>query len=90
MLRSSLCGYSDKYILVKGTITVANTVAQTAAENNTNKKVILKNYALFINCISRINNTQVHDAHHTDVVMPIYNLIKYSDNYSKIYGILWQ
>ena len=37
MLRSGLCDYSNKYILVKGTITVAKTVAQTAAENNTNK-----------------------------------------------------
>ena len=42
MLRSSLCDYSDAYVLVKGTITVANTAAQDAAENDANKKVILK------------------------------------------------
>ena len=36
MLRSSLCAYSDAYILVKGTITVANTAAQGAAANNVN------------------------------------------------------
>ena len=42
MLKSSLCDYSDAYILVKGTITVNNTAAQGAAANNTNKKVILK------------------------------------------------
>ena len=42
MLRSSLCDYSDAYILVKGNITVNNTAAEGAAATNTNKKVILK------------------------------------------------
>ena len=46
MLRSSLCDYSDAYILVKGNITVNNTAA---AANNDNKKVIFKNCAPFIN-----------------------------------------
>ena len=40
MLRSSLCDYSDADILVKGNITVSNTVAESAAANNINKKVI--------------------------------------------------
>ena len=40
MLRSSLCGYSDAYMLVKGNITVNNSVADGAAANNTNKKNI--------------------------------------------------
>ena len=44
MLRSSLCDYSDAYILVKGNITVNNTAADADA-NNTNKKVIFKNCA---------------------------------------------
>ena len=55
MLRSSLCDYSDAYILVKGNITVNNTAADGAAANNTNKKVIFKNCAPFTNCISKIN-----------------------------------
>ena len=38
MLRSSLCDYSDAYILIKGNITVHNTVAEGAAANNTMKK----------------------------------------------------
>ena len=46
MLKSSLCDYSDAYILVKGTITVDDTSAAGAAANNTNKKVIFKNCAL--------------------------------------------
>ena len=47
MLRSSLCYYSDAYILVKGNITVNNTTAEGVAANNTNKKVISKNCAPF-------------------------------------------
>ena len=38
MLKSSLCDYSDAYILVKGTICANNTAADGAAANNTNKK----------------------------------------------------
>ena len=38
MWRSSLCDYSDAYILVKGYISVNNTAADGAAANNTNKK----------------------------------------------------
>ena len=56
MLRSSLCDYSDAYILVKGIITVANTAAPGATANNANKKVIFKNCVPFTSCI--INNTQ--------------------------------
>ena len=90
MLKSSLCDYSDAYILVKGTITVNNTAAQGAAANNTNKKVILKNCAPFTNCISEINNPQIDNAKDIDIVMPLYNLIEYSDNYAKTTGNLWQ
>ena len=54
MLKSSLCDYSDAYILVKGTIAVNNTAAADADENNTNKKVLFKNCAPFTNCISEI------------------------------------
>ena len=90
MLRSSLCDCSDAYILVKGNITVNNTAADGAAANNTNKKVIFKNCAPFTNCISKINNTQIDNAEYIDIVMPMYNLIEYSDNYSKTSGSLWQ
>ena len=86
MLRSSLCDYSDAYILVKGNITVKNTAAEGAAANNTNKKVIFKNCAPFTNCIIKINNTQIDNAEYIDIVMPMYNLIEYSDNYSKTSG----
>ena len=90
MLKSSLCDYSDAYILVKGTVTVNNTAAAGAAANNANKKVIFKNCAPFTNCISEINNTQIDNAKDIDIVMPMYNLIEYSDNYAKTTGRLWQ
>ena len=90
MLKSSLCDYSDAYILVKGTISVNNTAAQGAAANNNNKKVIFKYCAPFTNCISEINNTQIDNAKDIDIVMPMYNSIEYSDNYAKTTGSLWQ
>ena len=90
MLRSSLCGYSDAYILVKGNISVNNTAGANADANNTNKKVIFKNCAPFTNCISKINNTQVDNAKDIDIVMPMYNVKEYSDNYSKTFGRLQQ
>ena len=74
MLRSSLCDYSDAYILVKGNITV-NPGDVGAVANNTNKKVIFKNCAPFTNCISKINNTQIDNTDYIDIVMPMYNLI---------------
>ena len=75
MLRSSLCDCSDVYILVKGNITVENTTGAGAAANNTNKKVILKNSALFTNCLSKINNTQIDNAEYIDIIMSMHNLI---------------
>ena len=90
MLKFSLCDYSDAYILVKGTISANNTAAAGAAANNTNKKVIFKNCAPFTNCISEINNTQTDNAKDIDIVMPMYNLIEYSDNYAKTTGRLCQ
>ena len=89
MLKSSLWDYSDVYILVKGTIAVSNTAAADADANNTNKKVIFKNCAQFTNWISEINNTQVDNAKDIDVIILMYNLIEYSDNYSKSSGSLW-
>ena len=89
MLRSTLCDYGDAYILVKGNITV-NNAAAGANENNTNKKVIFKNFAPFNNCINEINNTQIGNTEYIDIVMPMYSLIEYTDNYSKTSGSLWQ
>ena len=89
MLKSSLCDYSDAYILIKGTISANNTAAAGATANNINRKVIFKNCAPFTNCISEIKNTQLDNAKDIDILMPMYNLIEYSDNYAKkqeVYG----
>ena len=51
--------------------------------NNVNKEVLFKYCATFTDCISEINNTLIDNANYTDVLMPVYNLIEYSNNYSK-------
>ena len=88
MLRLSLCDYSDAYIAVKGTITVPN-IGTVATQNNRNKEVIFKNCTPFTDWMSEINNTQIDNAKDIDVVMNIYNLIEYSENYSKASRSLW-
>ena len=92
MLRSNLCDYTDSYILVKGTITITGAGANADARNadERDQGVTFKDYAAFTKCITRINNTDIDNAHDIDIVMPRYNLIEYSDNYSKTSGSLWQ
>ena len=51
---------------------------------------MFKNCAPFKDCISKTNNTQADNIKYLDVVMSIYNLIEYGDNYSKTSGSLWQ
>ena len=92
MLRSSLCDYSDAYILVKGTITVTAPGNNNDANNIRDKKnrpVILKNNAPFVSCLTRINGELIEDANDLDIVFPMYNLLKYSKNYRKTIGSLY-
>ena len=44
---------------------------------------IIKNSAPFTYCLSEIYNTQIDNAKEIDIVIPMYNLIEYSDNYYK-------
>ena len=81
-LESSLCDYSDAYILVTGNITVNG--------GNNSTKVAFKNCVPFKKCRTEINETFVDEAEHINIVMPMYNLIEYSDNYSDTSGSLWQ
>ena len=86
MLRSDFCDYSDAYIVVKGTI---NFLALAANENDkAEKNVAFKNNAPFTSCISKINSTLIDNADF-DIVMLMYNLLEYSQNYSMISGSLW-
>ena len=59
---------------------------QSGCRSINDKKVIFKNCVPFTDCISEINNTQVANAKNIDAVMPISNLIEYSDKYSKTSG----
>ena len=83
MIRPNLCDFSDACIHLKSTVTVPNTESAAEPVNNTNKKVIFKNCAPYINCIKRINNTQADDAQDLDIVVRMDNLIGCSDVYSK-------
>ena len=84
MLRSDLCDYSDAYIVVKGRISVRG----TNDANKRNKKLTFKNNAPFRSCISKISNTFIDNAEDLDIVMPMYNMLEYSDNYSMKSGSL--
>ena len=72
-----------------------NTEAIVTATNNANnnafnkKKLIFKNNAPFINCITKINGIEIDNAEDLDVVMPMYNLREYSKNYKNTTGRLW-
>ena len=90
--KTSLCNYSDAYIHVKGKITITGAGADAAARQADEKdeEVIFKNCGPFIICKTEINNTEIDNAKDIDIVMPMYNLIEYSDNYSKTSGSLWQ
>ena len=92
MLRSHLCDYSDAYILVKGTITVADPGANNDANNIRDKKnrpLILKNNTPFVSCITKINGELIEDGDDLDIVMPRYNLLEYNKNYRKTIGSLY-
>ena len=71
MIRSNLCGFSDAYILISGTITIDGSEDDDAA-----KRAILKTCVSFTECISNINNTEIDNAKDIDVVMPMYKLIE--------------
>ena len=105
MLKSSLCDYSDAYILVKRTTIITggekllppksparppNQILQSRQNDERNKGVIFKNCAPFTDCISEIKYTHIYNTKDIDVVMPFYNLIEYSTNYSKTVRILWK
>ena len=91
MSKASLCDYSDPYILAKGTITITVEGADAAARqaDERDKGVAFKNCAPFTNCISE-TNTQVDNAKDIDIIMPMHNLIEFSDNYAKTTGSLWR
>ena len=61
----------------------------TREKDKKNQGVRSKKYASFTDYISEINNALVDNAKYLHVVMPLYNLIEYSKNYSQISGSIW-
>ena len=82
ILKPNLCDYADAYILVDGTIRAEGADANT--------RLVLKNCAPFIKCNLEINDKHVDTAENLDIVMPMYNLIVYSDNYQDSSATLYQ
>ena len=83
VLKPNLCDYADAYILVDGSIRAAN-----AVDDDT--RLALKNCAPFTKCNLEINDEHVDTVENLDIVMPMYNLIKYSDNYQDSSATLYQ
>ena len=82
VIKSSLCYSSDAYVLVTGDM--------TATGGDANPRVAFKNCAPFTKCIIHLNYEHVDGANNLDIIMPMYNLIEYSGNYSDTSGSLWQ
>ena len=80
-IKSSVCDYSDEFVLVTENITVN-------AGNDTD--VAFKNCAPFSTCKAVINDVFVDEAKHIYIAMPMYNLIECSDSYSDTSGSSWQ
>ena len=82
VLKPNLCDYAEAYILVDGTI------RGTAGDNNT--RLTLKNCAPFTKCNLEIKDEHIDTAENLDILMPMYNLIEYSDNYQDSLATLYQ
>ena len=91
MLKSSFYDYSNGYILVKGRITITGEGKSVGARqpDERNRRVMFTNFIPFTNFLSKIDNTQIDNGEGLDLVLPMYSLIEYSDNYSEKSASLW-
>ena len=89
-IESSLCDYSDAYVLVTGNITVKRRNAADTADVALGAiiQVAFKHCASFEKCSTKIDGTLVDEANFINIAMPLFNLIEYSDNYSDTLGSL--
>ena len=82
VIKSNLCDYNDDFILVRGDINIVAAKAYWVTQ------VAFKNCAPFTKCTINIDQTTIDDARDVDLVMPMYDLIKYNSNYSDTAGSL--
>ena len=82
VVKPNFCDYSDAYILVAADIEVAAAAADT--------NVAFKSCAPFTRCVTHINDEHVETAENLDIIMLMYNLIEYSDDYADSSGSLYQ
>ena len=82
VLKPNLCDYAEVYISVDGTIRATNAVNTT--------RLALKNCAPFTKCNLEFNDEHVDTVENLDIVMPMYNLIEYSDNCQDSSATLYQ
>ena len=87
-IKSSLCDYSDAYILVTGDISVANPPIPKKEKQSLNAatQVAFKNCTPFEKCSIEIDGTLADEANFINITMLMYNLIEYSNNYSGTSG----
>ena len=90
-LESSLCDYSDAYILVTGNISVKRRNAADTADIALGAitQVAFKNCAPFRKCSTEIDGTLVDEANFINITMPMYNLIECIDSDFDTSGSLW-
>ena len=85
VIKLNLCDYSDAYILVTG-----NILNKPADVNNAINRVGFKHCVPFRTCDVVINDEHLKKTEDLDIVIPMYNLLEYSDNYSESTGSLYQ
>ena len=74
VIKPNFCDYSDAYIFVTGDT--------TATGGNADTKVEFKNCPPLIRYVTHINDEHAETAANLDIIMPVYNLLEYSDNYA--------
>ena len=82
VIKPNLCDYSDAYILVTGNITTTG--------GNADTRVVFKNCAPFTRCVTHIHDEHVETAENLDIIIPMHNLLEYSDNYADSSKSLWK
>ena len=82
VIKPNLCDFSDAFILVTRDIKVADVAANT--------NVVFKSFAPFTRCVTHISDEHVETAKNLDIILPMYNLLEYSDNYVDSSGSLYK